>query len=213
LLNTDGTALLVGMLLDQQVPMEVAFRGPATLAERLRPFGPFAATTIAGLDEDAFVTLCCERPAIHRFPAVMARRIHALSHRLVDEFDGDGAAVWRGVASGDDLYGRLRTLPGFGDEKARIMIAILGKRMGVEPAGWRAAAGKFGDDVPRSVADSSSPESLSIVREWKRAQRAARLDKQDRPLPRPREPRQPRQPRQPREPRQPRQPREPGDTP
>ncbi len=90
--------------------------------------------------------------------------------------------MWDGVASGDELYQRLRSLPGFGDEKSRIFVAVLGKRMGVQPDGWRDAAGKFGDDTPRSVADSTSPETLAAVRQWKRAQRAAHLDKQDRPL-------------------------------
>jgi uncharacterized HhH-GPD family protein len=179
LLNRDGTALLVGMLLDQQVPMEVAFRGPATLRERL---GRFDAATIAALEVDDFVAVCCGRPAIHRFPAVMARRIHALAARLVGDFGGRGENVWAGAATAEDLYTTLRSLPGYGEEKSRILIAVLGKRMGVRPPGWRDVAGKFGDDVPRSVADSSSAEALAQVREWKRAQRLARLDKQDRPL-------------------------------
>lgn len=179
LLNTDGTALLVGMLLDQQVPMEVAFRGPATLRQRL---GRFDATTISAMELEAFVAVCCTRPAIHRFPAVMARRIHELCVRLVADFGGRGEAVWEGVGSGDALYARLRTLPGFGDEKARIFVALLGKRMGVRPRGWRETAGKFGESTPRCVADSSSPTTLAEVRAWKQAQRAASLDKQDRPL-------------------------------
>jgi uncharacterized HhH-GPD family protein len=179
LVNTDGTALLVGMLLDQQVPMEAAFRGPATLRERL---GGLDAAAIAAMDVDAFVAVCCERPAIHRFPAVMARRIHELCGRLVVDHDGRGEDVWNGVDDAKALYARLRALPGYGDEKARIFVAILGKRMGVRPRGWRQVAGKFGEDTPRSVADSSSPAALARVREWKRAQKAARLDRQDRPL-------------------------------
>jgi uncharacterized HhH-GPD family protein len=179
LVNTDGTALLIGMLLDQQVPMEVAFRAPAMLRQRL---GHLDAPTIAGMSEDEVVAVCCAKPAIHRFPAVMARRTHALCAVLAEQYDGRGEQLWAGVGSGDELYARLRALPGFGDEKARIFVAVLGKRFGVQPAGWCEAAGKFGDDTPRSVADSTSPETLAAVRQWKRAQRAAHLDKQDRPL-------------------------------
>ncbi|HET9548404.1 MAG TPA: HhH-GPD-type base excision DNA repair protein [Desertimonas sp.] len=179
LLNTDGTALLIGMLLDQQVPMEMAFHGPATLLGRL---GHLDASKIAAMGEDEAVAVCCEKPAIHRFPAAMGRRIHALCSMLTTEYGGRGENVWEGVASGDELYRRLRSLPGFGDEKSRIFVAVLGKRMGVQPDGWRQTAGKFGDDTPRSVADSTSPETLAAVRQWKRAQKAAKLDKQDRPL-------------------------------
>jgi len=179
LLNTDGTALLIGMLLDQQVPMEMAFHGPATLRQRL---GHLDAARVAAMSEDEVVAVCCEKPAIHRFPAAMGRRIHAVCVVVNSEYGGRGESVWNDVATGDELYARLRGLPGFGDEKSRIFVAVLGKRMGVQPEGWRAAAGKFGDDTPRSVADSTSPETLAAVRQWKRAQKAARLDKQDRPL-------------------------------
>jgi uncharacterized HhH-GPD family protein len=180
LLNTDGTALLIGMLLDQQVPMEVAFHGPATLRERL---GHLDATRIAAMSEADLVGVCRKKPAIHRFPAAMGRRIHALCGVLVADYGGRGENVWDGVATGDELYHRIRSLPGFGDEKSRIFIAVLGKRIGVRPDGWREAAGKFGDDTPRSVADSTSAETLAVVRQWKRTQKAAKLDKQDRPLP------------------------------
>jgi uncharacterized HhH-GPD family protein len=179
LLNHDGTALLIGMLLDQQVPMEWAFAGPATLRRRL---GHLDATGIAEMDVEDFVAVCCEKPAIHRFPAALGRRIHALCEVLVRDHGGRGDGVWTGVPDGDELYRQLRALPGYGDEKARIFVAILGKTQGVTPAGWRDAAGRFGDDVPRSVADISGPESLAEVREWKRAQKAAHRDKQDRPL-------------------------------
>jgi uncharacterized HhH-GPD family protein len=178
--NSDGTALLIGMLLDQQVPMEVAFRGPATLRARLGHLDP---TTIAALDVDDFVAVCCAKPAIHRYCGAMGKRVHALCAVLAEHYGGRGEHVWDGVKSADVLYRRLRELPGYGDEKSRIFIAILGKRMGVRPRGWRDAAGKFGESTPRSVADSTSPTTLAKVREWKRAQKAARLDKQDRPLP------------------------------
>lgn len=179
LLNADGTALLVGMLLDQQVPMEWAFTGPYTLQQRLGHLEP---RQIAALDEEAFVTVCCDKPAIHRFPASMGRRVHALCVALTDRFDGRGDAVWAGVADGAELYARLRSLPGFGDEKARIFVALLAKRFGVRPAGWEAAAGVFADHEMRTVADIDSPETLALVREWKRAAKAAKRDKQDRPI-------------------------------
>jgi uncharacterized HhH-GPD family protein len=179
LLNRDGTALLIGMLLDQQVPMEWAFAGPATLRARL---GHLDARKVAAMDVDDFVAVCCSKPAIHRFPAALGRRIHALCTVLATEYGGRGANVWKGVATGGELYARLRRLPGYGEEKARIFVAILGKSQGITPEGWRQAAGRFGDDVPRSVADITGPESLAAVREWKRAQKAANRDKQDRPL-------------------------------
>ena len=178
-LNSDGTALLIGMLLDQQVPMEVAFRGPSTLRHRL---GHLDARRIAAMELDEFLAMCCAKPAIHRYCGAMGKRIHALCAVLSMEYDGRGENVWEGVKSADDLYRRLHALPGYGDEKSRILIAILGKRMGVRPRGWKDAAGKFGQATPRSVADSTSPATLAKVREWKRAQKAAQLDKQDRPL-------------------------------
>jgi uncharacterized HhH-GPD family protein len=171
LLNTDGTALLIGMLLDQQIPMERAFTGPATLRDRL---GHLDARRIAAMSVDEFVAVCAQKPAIHRFPSSMGTRVHELCTALVERFDGDGARVWAKVTSGDELYARLRTLPGFGDEKARIFVALLGKRMGVQPDGWREAARHFGDDTPRSVADIDSPEALVAVRQWKQANKAAK---------------------------------------
>jgi len=179
LLNTDGTAALIGMLLDQQVPMEWAFTGPATLHARL---GHLDAEKIAAMDQEQVVAVCCEKPAIHRFPASMGRRIHDLCTALVERFGGRGEGVWEGVESGEELYARLRTLPGYGEEKARIFVAILGKRFGVRPQGWQQAAGKFGDDTPRSVADITDPTSLGKVREWKKEAKAAKKDKQDRPV-------------------------------
>lgn len=182
LLNTDGTALLIGMLLDQQVPMEWAFAGPATLRERL---GHLDAAQIAAMAEDDFVAVCCAKPAIHRFPASLGRRIHELCTVLGAEYRGTGANVWKGAGTGAELYRRLRALPGYGDEKARIFVAILAKRMGVRPDGWEAAAGPFADDTPRSVADIHDEASLAVVRQWKKAAKAAKLDKQGRPLKQP----------------------------
>ena len=134
------------------------------------------------MNVDEFVVVCCAKPAIHRFPAVMGRRIHELCTVLEGEYGGDGANVWARVTSGAELFRRLRHLPGYGEEKSQIFVAILAKTQGVAPDGWREAAGRFGDDVPRSVADITGPESLARVREWKRAQKAAKRDKQDRPL-------------------------------
>ncbi len=177
LLEQEPLALLVGMLLDQQVPMEWAFKGPATLRERLG--GSLDARAIAAMDQEAFVAVCCEKPAIHRFPAAMGRRIHDLCGALVADYDGDAAAVWTGVGTGRELYDRLRALPGYGDEKTKIFIAILAKRLGRAPAGWEEVAAPFSDEQPRSVADVDSPENLVRVREWKQMMKAAKKAKSD----------------------------------
>lgn len=175
LVNSDPLALLIGMLLDQQVPMEWAFRGPATLLERL---GSLDASTMAATDPDLFETACRTRPAVHRFPGSMARRIQALCQHVVDNYDGDAARLWNTAASGAELLDRLVELPGYGDEKAMIFTAVLAKRMGVAPDGWKDAAGPFSDDTPRSVADIDGPEALATVRQWKKAQKAAGRSKQ-----------------------------------
>lgn len=179
LLEEDPLALLVGMLLDQQVPMEWAFKGPMTLKERLG--GELDPAAIAAMPEDDFVEVCARKPAIHRFPAAMGRRIHELCIRVVEDYDGDAKAVWDGVTSADELYDRLRKLPGYGEEKTKIFVAILGKRLGVRPDGWERVAAPFSDDEPRSVADVDSEESLARVREWKKAMKAAKKSKQDSP--------------------------------
>ncbi len=178
LLNTDPLALLIGMLLDQQVPMEWAFRGPATLKERL---GHLDATRIAAMDPEALVAVFCEKPALHRYPANMARRTHDLCAALVEHYGADASNVWTGAATGQELLARLHGLPGYGQEKAQIFEAILAKRMGVRPPGWQQAAGVFADEVPRSVADIDSPAALERVREYKKAMKAAKRDKQGRP--------------------------------
>jgi uncharacterized HhH-GPD family protein len=179
LLVTDPLALLIGMLLDQQVPMEWAFKGPWSLRERLG--GELDAGAIAAMGEDAVVEVFCAKPALHRYPAVMGRRTHELCQFLVDNYKGDASKVWFRVTSGDELYRRLRELPGYGEEKAKIFMAILAKRLGKKPAGWEEAAAPFSDDVPRSVADVASAESLARVREFKKAQKAARKSKADAP--------------------------------
>ena len=178
LLDSDPLALLIGMLLDQQVPMEWAFRGPATIAERL---GGLDAQRIASMDQGDFVAICAEKPAIHRFPAAMGRRIHQLCVRLEADYDGDAAAIWRDVPDASELATRLAELPGYGEEKTKIFIAMLAKRFGVAPKGWEAVAEPFSDDEPRSVADVDSEDSLARVRDWKKMMKAARKGKQDAP--------------------------------
>jgi uncharacterized HhH-GPD family protein len=173
----DPLALLIGMLLDQQVPMEWAFLGPWTLRGRLG--GTLDAAAIAAMSEDEVVAVFCDKPAVHRYPAVMARRTHALCGALVEHYDGDAGAIWRDGPDGPELYRRLRELPGYGDEKTRIFMAILAKRMGQQIAGWEAAAAPFSDDVPRSVADIDSAEGFARVREFKKAKRAAGKQKTD----------------------------------
>jgi uncharacterized HhH-GPD family protein len=179
LLNSNGTALLIGMLLDQQVPMEWAFSGPATLKKRLGHLDP---KKIAAMNVDDFVAVCCEKPAVHRFPAAMGRRIHEMCGIIATEYKNKGENIWAGVTDAKELTSRLRVLPGFGEEKAQIFIALLGKRMGVKPRNWKTEAGVFSDANPRTVADITSPETLLLVRSWKKAEKAADRDKQSRPL-------------------------------
>jgi uncharacterized HhH-GPD family protein len=176
LLSEDPLALLIGMLLDQLVPMEWAFRGPLRLRERL---GALDAAGIAARSPDELEAVFRRPPALHRFPSAMAQRTHALCRHLVEHYDGQAGRVWSDVGDGRALLRRLRALPGYGDEKARIFIAVLAKRFGVLPAGWREAAAPFSDDVPRSVADVDSPEALQRVRAFKRAQRARGKGKGD----------------------------------
>jgi uncharacterized HhH-GPD family protein len=175
----DPLALLIGMLLDQQVPMEWAFLGPWTLRERLG--GTLDATAIAAMSQDEVVAVFCDKPAVHRYPAVMARRAYDLCGFLVEHYDGDAGAIWTPMPTGAELYRRLRELPGYGDEKTRIFMAILAKRLGLAIEGWEEAAAPFSDDVPRSVADVGSAASLRKVREFKKAQKAAKRAKTDAP--------------------------------
>ncbi len=177
LLSDNPLALVIGMLLDQQVPMEWAFAGPATLAERLD--GPLDAATIAGTDPDEFEALFRQKPALHRYPGSMAKRVHALAQHVVEEYGGDPRAIWDGVEDGRTLLKRLKGLPGYGDQKARIFLALLGKQCGVTPDGWREAAGEYGDDQHRSIADVTSPETLMKVREHKQAMKAAAKAKKE----------------------------------
>jgi uncharacterized HhH-GPD family protein len=175
----DPLALLVGMLLDQQVPMEWAFKGPLTLRDRLGTGGRLDAGAIAAMDPEEFEGVFRAKPALHRFPGAMGKRTHALCRHIVDEYDGDAAAVWTTATTGEELLQRLRALPGYGDEKAKIFLAILGKRLHVAPPGWEEAAAPFSDSTPRSVADIDSPESLQRVRAWKTEQKRKKKAKTD----------------------------------
>ena len=171
LLDEEPLALLLGMLLDQQIPMEKAFRGPAVLQERL---GHLDAAKIADEPAESFAAVMAQPPAVHRFPGSMAKRVQDLCRYLVEHHDGRAEAVWDGVGSGAELLRRIEALPGFGRQKAQIFLALLGKQRGVRPDGWREAAGAYGDDgALRSVADVVSPETLQAVRAYKQEQKKA----------------------------------------
>ncbi len=169
LLVDEPLALVIGMLLDQQVPMEWAFKGPATLKARL---GALDAHAIAAMTPEALDDVFRTKPALHRYPSAMAKRTHGLCQHLVDEYDGDTAKIWRRVKDPAVVFDRIRALPGYGDEKAKILLAILGKRLGKAPVGWEKLAGPFGDPTPRSVADIDSREAFVRVRAWKKEQKA-----------------------------------------
>ncbi|MGC9500824.1 HhH-GPD-type base excision DNA repair protein [Streptomyces sp. WG7] len=173
LLGRSPLAALVGMLLDQQVPMEWAFKGPSTIARRMGA-EDLDAHDIAAYDPEAFAALLSDKPAVHRYPGSMAGRVQQLCRYLVDTYDGDAEAVWRGVGTGGELLKRLQELPGFGKQKAQIFLALLGKQLGVQPEGWREAAGAYGEPKSfRSVADITGPESLTKVRAHKQEMKAA----------------------------------------
>ncbi len=171
-LAEDPLALLIGMTLDQQVPLEKAFSGPFVLRQRLGT--ELDAGRIAAMDPDELAAVFSAKPAIHRFPRSMAGRVQAVCQALVDNYHGSAAELWETAKSGDELLGRLEALPGFGEQKARIFLALLGKRLGVRPPGWQQAAGPYGQAGTRySVADIDSAEALLSVREHKRAMKAA----------------------------------------
>ena len=175
LLNRDPLAVMIGMLLDQQVPMEWAFLSPLRLKERL---GGLDAEAIATMDPAELEAAFKGPPALHRFPSAMAKRTQELCRHLVEHHGGEAADVW---ASPDpaEVHRRIRALPGYGVEKARIFLALLAKRFGEVPDGWQEHAGPFADTTPRSVADIDSPEALQRVREFKKAQKAKGKGKQD----------------------------------
>jgi len=171
LLSDDPLALVIGMVLDQQVPLEWAFSAPLKLQERLG--GRLDAAAIAEMDPDALGAAFAERPALHRFPGANAKRVQELCRLLVEHYDGKAAAVWTTASTGAELLSRVRALPGFGEQRARIFVALLGKQLGVRPPGWEAAAGDFGrKGTYLSVADVTDPASLGKVRSYKQAKKA-----------------------------------------
>ncbi|MGC5050793.1 HhH-GPD-type base excision DNA repair protein [Micromonospora sp. DT48] len=173
LLTRDPLALLIGMVLDQQVSMEKAFSSPYVLAERLGH--DLDARELAEFDPEALVAIFARPPALHRFPKAMAARVQQVCRVLVERYDGDAAHLWADLEDGRDLLKRVTALPGFGRQKAQIFVALLGKRFDVRPPGWREAAGDYGDpDAHRSVADVTDAESLRLVREYKQQMKAAK---------------------------------------
>ena len=172
LLSEDAFALLVGMLLDQQVPMETAFAGPAKIRDRIGSIKP---ETIAAVDPDHLVDVFTQTPAVHRYPGSMAGRVQALANAVRDDWGSDAAAIWtQGDPDGPEVLRRLKALPGFGDQKARIFLALLGKQLGLQASGWREAAGHYGEEGSyRSVADIVDGASLDKVRAYKKEMKAA----------------------------------------
>lgn len=169
-LDADPFALLVGMMLDQQYPMEHAFRGPAKVLDR---FGTLEPARIAAADPEEFAALCATPPAIHRFPGSMAARLQELARIVEDEHGGDAARIWTEATSGKDLLKRVMALPGFGKQKAQIFVALLAKQRDVRPEGWEAAVGDYALDGHRSVADVVDADSLQKVRDYKKMKKAA----------------------------------------
>jgi uncharacterized HhH-GPD family protein len=172
LLAADPLALIIGMLLDQQFAMEAAFAGPQKIKDRT---GAFDARSIADADPEGFAAMCATPPAVHRYPGSMAKRIQTLCRYVLETYDGRADALWLdGDPDGREVLRRLKALPGYGDQKAKIFVALLGKQLGVQPSGWREAAGAYGEEGSRlSIADVVDEASLAEVREFKRAQRAA----------------------------------------
>ncbi len=172
LLSRDPLALTLGMVLDQQIPLEKAFSSPFVLAQRLG-HAP-TATELAAFDLEALIAIFAEAPALHRFPKAMASRVQEVCRVLVDRYDGDAANLWAGVEDGDELIKRVASLPGFGKQKSQIFVALLGKQYGVQPAGWREAAGGYGEQGSyKSVADIVDEQSLGKVRAYKKEMKAA----------------------------------------
>jgi len=172
LISKDPLALLVGMVLDQQIPLERAFSAPLDLKGRLG--GRLDVTEIAEMDPDTLVAAFCARPALHRFPAANAKRVQAMCQIIVDDYKGKASNVWRTAKTGDELLRRVRALPGFGEQKARIFIGLLGKQLAVQPTGWQDAAGRFGQPGTfLSIADIVDGDSLGRVRAYKQEMKAA----------------------------------------
>jgi uncharacterized HhH-GPD family protein len=178
-LSESSFALLCGMLLDQQFPMERAFAGPAKILER---FGSIDPVAIADADPDEFAALCSRPPAIHRFPGSMAARVQAVAANISTEYGGDAASLWTEARSGQELLARISALPGFGMQKSRIFVALLGKQLDVQPPGWQAAAGAYAEEGSFiSVADVTGPDSLAKVRAFKKDKKVNKATSGPRP--------------------------------
>jgi uncharacterized HhH-GPD family protein len=170
LLSTEPLALVIAMVLDQQVPLERAFRSPFDLKERLSKLD---AVDIASMDPDALAEVFSARPALHRFPKSMAGRVQEVCRIIVDTYGGDAAAIWKSAATGKEMLANIEALPGFGKQKARIFVALLGKQLKVRPPGWERASSPYGQSGSfHSVADIDSPEALGKVREYKQRMKA-----------------------------------------
>lgn len=174
-LTENPFALLTAMLLDQQVSMEKAFEGPWVITERLAEHGvEFDPSSVAEFDPEEFAALCSRKPAIHRFPGAMAKRIQTLAEELIRDYDGDAGRVWTDPGDAHEVLARIRRLPGFGEGKAKIFLALIGKQLRIRPVGWEQAVGTYGDpDTYQSVADVTDAESLARVRAYKKEQKAA----------------------------------------
>ncbi len=171
LLERDPLALLIGMVLDQQIPLEKAFHSPLVLQERMG--GTLTAEAIAEADPDELQAWFATPPALHRFPSSMAKRVQEVCRHLLDEYDGQAERVWETATDGADLLRRMKAMPGFGDQKAKIFVALLGKRLGAAPKGWAEAAGVYGEPGSfRSVADIDGPQALRQVRAHKKQMKA-----------------------------------------
>lgn len=174
LLAKDPLALLVGMVLDQQIPLDWAFKGPASMVERLGLSVPMDAARIAAIDPSVLAEAFARPPSLHRYPRSMAERVQALAALVAEEYGNDASRIWTGAKDGADLRSRIRTLPGFGDQKARIFVALLGKQLGVRPRGWEAASEPFSEPGSyRSVADIVDADSLAEVRRRKKEAKVA----------------------------------------
>ncbi len=180
LLTKDPLALLIGMVLDQQIPLERAFKSPFDLQQRLG--GRLDAGRLASMDPEELAAVFSETPALHRFPKSMAGRVQDLCTLIVDSYGGDAAGIWNSAATGQELLANVKALPGFGEQKARIFIALLGKQLGVRPPGWEKVASPFGETGSfRSVADIDSPEALTKVRQYKQQMKAKAKAKANKP--------------------------------
>ena len=170
ILDESPFALLAGMMLDQQYPMEHAFRGPAKVTDR---FGTFEPAAIAAADPEEFAAMAATTPAIHRFPGSMSTRLQELARIVVDDYEGDASRLWTEASDAKDLLKRIMALPGFGKQKAQIFVALLAKQRGVRPEGWDSVVGDYALDGHRSVADVVDPDSLQKVRDFKKASKAS----------------------------------------